>query len=299
MYYRPWPIVILAFLHIFVKPIVNIFLNAHLSGEAPLHYFYSFLAPGEFSGLFCMLVLPVIMGCSIFLMKKWSYAVFVACSCGILFQYPLAVQLTEIDPIIDPILICLFFLSNIGLLAYFLLPAVKEPYYNARLRWWETAKRYIVTLNARVAPEDKNEAGETESPSCQILDISTGGVFVSMQQKRLLNQGQSIRVSFSPNNRDIVSVRAKVVFQRSLGAEAQGYGLQFIETTAATQSMMREVVRNLKQAACPSRDPVLTPWQDFRAWSETLLSTGQGLLPQRARPGPPLHVARSTQVEMT
>jgi hypothetical protein len=304
LYSRPWPIVILAFLHILVKPIVSIFTNARLIDVGPIAYLGSLFESGDWLGLFYVLGLPIIMGCSIYAMKKWSYIVFVVCSCGILFQNMFAI----LEITLDPVWMILLSLGNIGLVGYFLIPAVRAPYLDAKLRWWEGTRRYFVHLNGRIespldalaSPDSKGE-GAKESISCQVLDISLGGVFASIAPGTLLTEGQLIQVHFSPNNRDWVSFRSKVVFSRPLSSEvqgAQGYGFQFINTTAATQAVIREVIRNLMLAGCPSRDPGLTAWQDFRAWGETLLSTGKGLLPQKARPRARVQAALPPQSEL-
>jgi hypothetical protein len=264
MYRRPWPIVIFAALLIFVEPVLNVFFDAHAGEMAPF-------------SLFCVLGPPIIMGAAVYSMRKWSYSVFVVCSCVTLLRSFVVIQAAEGDQALATAL----FLVNVALVSYFLMPAVRAPFLDSRLRWWETERRYLVTLNGRVDHENKNAI---ESTSCQVRDLSAGGAFISMSPGTPLTEGQLIRIRFSPNNRHILSVQSKVVFQRPLEGDASGYGLQFIETTAVTRSMIRDVIRGLHAAGCPSRDPDLTAWQDFVVWSQTLLATGHGLLPQKSQP---------------
>jgi hypothetical protein len=279
MYRRPWPILFLAYFQVFMAPAINAYLNAHLSGLPTSDYLRALFETGDWAGLFFILGLPVIMGKAIFDMKRWSYAVFVVCSTLVLYKNLSALQTAHTDQMIA-LALCL---GNISIVGYFLIPAVRAPFFDSRLRWWETDKRYCVTLNARVEHDSKNVI---ESIPCQIRDISLGGAFVSMPTGTQIAQEKMIRIRFSPNNRHILSVRSKIVFHRSLDGESEGYGLQFIETTAATLSMIETVIRGLEAAGCPSRNPDLTAWQDLMVWIETLINTGQGLLPQKSRVKP-------------
>ncbi|MDR3608411.1 MAG: PilZ domain-containing protein [Oligoflexia bacterium] len=252
---------------------MNIVLSAKLSSLTVSAYLHALFAGGHWIGAICMLGLPVVMGVSAYAMKKWSYAVFVVCASLILAQNFQAAR----DSRISLTFAASLYLSHIALITYFLLPSVRLPFFDKRVRWWETATRYLVKFGARFEIAD-GESRDESSDVCQIHDISVGGVFALLPVK--IEDNRIIRLRFSPNGRHIFSIRAKVVFHRGQSETGYGHGLQFVELTSATRQMLVELIRELRATGCPSRDPSGSDWEDFKKWATRLLTTGKGLLPE-------------------
>jgi hypothetical protein len=165
---RPWPIVILALTHIFA-PIVNMSYSAYLQKMDLIAYLQNiFHANGAWKSALVYSSMPV-AGVCIFLMKKWSYPLFLSILAFMFYsnyetwrEYPDVFNLPNL----------LFaYALNLGIVTYFLLPAVREVYFNPRLRWWEAKPRYSVNL----ASEVECSTGPRKSV---VTNISEGGAFV-------------------------------------------------------------------------------------------------------------------------
>jgi hypothetical protein len=271
MYRRPWPIVIFAFCQVFFEPVQNVILSARLSQLTPLLYLRALSESSDWIGAFYIIGLPIVMGLLVYAMKKWSYALFAGCVGWMLYRNFMAIDRGQVNLLASVALS----LGNVAFVGYFILPRVREPYLNKRLRWWETAKRYILD----------NVAGEIEGDdlklSCQVQDMSRGGVFAALSTP--VSIGQTIRIRFSPNGKHIFSVRAKIVFHRKLNDGREGCGLQFMELNAASLAMISDVIEGFRQARRASRDPGGSAWNDFGSWLRLLLTTGRGLIPERSR----------------
>jgi hypothetical protein len=242
------------------------------------HYLEALFHAKNWLSISTMLGLPIIMGASIYAVKKWSYSVFVASSTWMLIRnFP-----TYEGSKVNLAFAITFYLLNISLVSYFLLPEVRRQFFDARVRWWETATRYLVNFGAKFEYNDHTE-------TCEIRDISVGGVFAQMPKK--ISSGEIVRLRFSPNGKHIFSIKAKVVFHRD-GAQKSGpatsqnsvmqygHGLQFVELTSATQQMLSELAQNLRASGYPSRSPGDSDWDDFKKWAVQFATTGRGMLPQ-------------------
>jgi hypothetical protein len=273
--------VIFSFLQVFLEPSANVVLSAWLSHLTISAYLHALLNSRHWVGLFYLLALPVIMGGAVYAVKKWSYSIFVASATWMLIRNFMTYRSQANH--VNVAFAVTFYLLNIGFVGYFLIPAVRRQYFDARVRWWETANRYLVNFGARFEHGEKNDVGE-------IRDISVGGVFAYLPEK--IAKDETIRLRFTPNGRHIFSIKARVVFHRQStpiersatlerpSAETRfGHGLQFIEVTPATQQMLKELAKELRASGCPSRDLAGSHWEDFKKWSVQLLTTGQGLFP--------------------
>lgn len=263
---RPWPIVVLAFFQCFIEPVTNVFFNAWLNHMSPRVYLDMLFRVG-FVSTFYVLVLPPLMGIAVFAMKRWSFPVFVAGATWTLFRnFVLFEQGASFIP-----LAVATYLGNVAFVAYFLLPAVRAPFMNQRLRWWETARRYYVDFAGRA----ENDAG---SYPCRLKDLSSGGAFVLLAEK--LENGEQCRLRFSPNAKEILSLKVKVVFARKFAENQYGYGVQFLQMTPAQKAAIGSLIRDLQASGCPMRESGPSAWEDFSEWISRLASTGQGWLPE-------------------
>jgi len=77
---------------------------------------------------------------------------------------------------------------------YFLLPAVRAAYFNAKLRWWETKPRYLVNIPASFGRKGASSARGT------MVNLSEGGAFLKTARK--YKKSQKIHVQFYLLGRD-------------------------------------------------------------------------------------------------
>ncbi|MEW6055701.1 MAG: PilZ domain-containing protein, partial [Bdellovibrionota bacterium] len=165
------------------------------------------------------------------------------------------------------------YVVNIVFVSYFLLGAVRAPYFNPRLRWWESKPRYLVQLKAVVSSSTLNQ-------KCTILDISEGGAFIKTAMPLLL--GDVVRLDISFLDRTLSVVGHVVHCGRS---EVKGYGVQFLNGGHAAKKAIRKLIETFAVIGLETR-PRRPDWvRDFFGWAMRLLTTGQGFLPELPKKG--------------
>ena len=268
---RPWPIVILALMQIFCEPISNVMLSAYWSHLSPRVYLQIFIAHKHWLDLFYIIVLPIVMGLSVYAMKKWSYAIFVAGALFMLYRNLGAVSAHPVSmlPLIS------FYLGNILFVCYFLLPPVVKPYVNPRLRWWETKPRYLVNFTGMVATVDGDQP-------LRMVDLAEGGAFLVTHKP--LNLGADYEINFVTDEGITIHLKGKPVFSRLLADVGLGYGFQFIDLRSSVRGPLVSLIRKLKKARTPTRNgTAMTAREDFILWLRGL-STGKGFVPRPDSP---------------
>jgi hypothetical protein len=210
-------------------------------------------------------LLPPLAGAAIFAFRPWSYAVFVGItSWNILYNLNVWWQFPQLVSL--PILLSAHAV-NIGLVTYFLLPAVRAAYFNPKLRWWESKPRFFVDIPATF------DDGEGDR-RCVITDLSEGGAFITTSRK--LEADENIHLTFSFVNLE-VKVEARVVHRRWQGT--RGYGLQFVPDERSEQTLHR-LTAALQMMGAPQRSPKDPFWAGFKSWLVSLFRTGKGWVPE-------------------
>jgi hypothetical protein len=113
----------------------------------------------------------------------------------------------------------------------------RKPYFNPRLRWWETSPRYQARLSVRIT-----HASEGETHPAEILDISRSGIFVSIESNPELPIGEEHRIVLPTG----IEVRAQIVRRTPAG-----YGFRFVRMGWAERAQIKSFLRQL------SSDPQL------------------------------------------
>lgn len=263
---RPWPLVFLAAFQAF-SPILNIFLNAHVLNVTPSYYVSSLWKYSSWFELTEFYVFPAIIGYAIFSFRLWSYPVFISLHGWLSWKNYMIFQKYP-DTYSLPLFLGVTIL-DIALVSYFLIPAVRNAYFDPRLRWWETQTRFKVDLLGDVLnPEKKAQ--------CHITDLSEGGVFMESDQAYELNE--KVCLYFSLLDLDL-TINGKIVHCRKSNGKF-GYGVQFSENTRETKKDVARLSRALELVGAKPR--IATPeWKvDLVNWVTSVLTTGKGLVPQ-------------------
>ena len=199
--------------------------------------------------------LPFTQGIFIFYARRFGYFFVLALAA---FSIYLNIQEWRIasDVISVPILLGVT-ATNIGLIAYLLLPSVRVVFMNPRLRWWETPPRYSVALKAQVSKEDGHAKPAT------ITDLSIGGAGILVESE-LYKTGDTILVTFEHDSTTIL-MRALAVYGRGDGTSFR-YGLEWQRGSAEDEKRTVKLLDELEE----SRAPLIreTPkWrEDLSAW---------------------------------
>jgi hypothetical protein len=117
---RPWPIIILSIFHI-IAPLGNILVNSLLAKVDILFYLRVLMAPENRVTLYVFTVVPLVGAVLIYICKKWSYMAYIALM-TIPFGYSL-ISYMKSATIPMTIALVLFYIINMLVIGYFLLPA--------------------------------------------------------------------------------------------------------------------------------------------------------------------------------
>ena len=260
---RPWPIVILAVLHL-LGPVGNLFLSAWVQKQTINDYFYSLIHTSSTWGLIDFFVLLPLAGIALYLCKKWSYPVFLVIAGTTVYS-----NFTTYQQYSDMFTLNMFlitFILDAVFVGYFLIPAVRAPYIDPRLRWWESKPRYLIRFRTILTNSQKKSNGV-------MMDISQGGAFVKTSSP--LNTQEPVRLSFSVLGKEF-NVKGQIVYQRQ--GKVPGYGVQFLHTAQSKRSIKR-LTRGLKNMGIPTRTQF--DWKsDLITWVADFVTTGKGLIPK-------------------
>lgn len=270
MRHRPWALVILAILH-FIAPIGNIVFNALLMGRNILSYLVFALSPEYLAQNWIIIVAPVVAGYAIYACKKWSFFVYLA-AITVLFVFSYVGYSSKSEIIgIGPVI--LVYLINVGVVSYFLIPAVRTIYFDRRLRWWEAEPRYKCDLrcNWSSVENDKTFPG-------RIGNISINGVFVKSEE--IPRDHQKIKVQFPVQQGSEVAISGETIVHERM--DMIGFGVQF-EHTKETKVAMKSVVTDLEKQGMRISRLDGRPEDTFSFWVRTLVTTGRGLVPRKEK----------------
>ena len=164
------------------------------------------------------------------------------------------------------------YVVNVSLVVYFLIPAVRAVYSNPRLRWWEIAPRYQVSLKVKLS-------GNWGDHTATLLNISQGGVLLNSSKNLEFNESGSMQIKLQ--NLDF-SIRGRVVHRPGRG---RLYGVQFIDVGEETAQQLQKLMQALVLLGSQERSedpssPTQPAWKDLLQWSKGVLQSGKGIVPQ-------------------
>lgn len=255
---RPWPIIIIALIHIFA-PLFNIYFSAELNQVGVLDYLEYLLRNKNIAENLFWIVLPFVTGISILQFKKWSYLLVMCFTLATTFLF---VQEWISSPQLPLKTFLLLQSANLATFGYFLLPSVRNVYLKPALRWWEQKPRYLVDLPITINKKDLVSDGI-------IKNISEGGAMI--QASLDFSRGDIFNVSFE-------------IFKKKFTAETQvifkgpeGYGTFFTNVTPS-QNELNKVMDQLAIRGYPLRTQKPNLKENFKYWMKDAVK-GKGLIP--------------------
>lgn len=265
---KPWPLIIIALLHV-LSPIGNIIANSFLAKISILLYIKALLTPNELLRTTIFLLIPVVGGFLIYLCKKWSYYLYLLIMI-IPFLYSYYSWQSQPNQNLGIYLIS-FYLINIIVVGYFVLPQVRVVYFDPRLRWWETKPRYAAEFETEVKWIDQKTKGE-------IKNISESGIF--LQTSLELNQNARVEISFKFNNH-LHHFLGEVIYTNA-NVTPKGYGLSLALNEKDSEDL-RKLIRDLSEqgSLITSRAPSVE--DSFGFWLSRLIHFKKGLLPESGK----------------
>ena len=129
--------------------------------------------------------------------------------------------------------VMLDFVSVLAGITLIIQEKVRKPYFNPKIRWWETATRLRVDLPANLYINgQKNEV--------LVLDVSTTGCFVEFDLP--LEVGQTSKIDI---NHDLLKFESDGLVVRK-SENPIGYGIKFENTSKANAKLMKQILKNLR-----------------------------------------------------
>ena len=129
--------------------------------------------------------------------------------------------------------VMLDFVSVLAGITLIIQEKVRKPYFNPKIRWWETATRLRVDLPANLYINgQKNEV--------LVLDVSTTGCFVEFDLP--LEVGQTSKIDI---NHDLLKFESDGLVVRK-SENPIGYGIKFENTSKGNAKLMKQILKNLR-----------------------------------------------------
>jgi hypothetical protein len=258
---KPWPLVVLALLHI-LAPVGNLVLNALRSGRSiPMQWnYWAHVLPKH---LFIVYVcVPILAGIFIFICRRWSYWGYLACLATLFLSnvYSLSTSLNFGTLAI----VFVILLIDLVVVAYFFVPSVQKIYMDPRLRWWEAAPRY-----------NFNNEGFINNRGVLIKNLSQGGLFVFPAFN--MEEGEKVDVSWTFNGQK-TTVLGEVVYKMPR-PDGTGYGIRF-NHSPETEKQLKVVVKKLHSQGMIVIDRLPGPEDRFIVWLKKLVTRREGLFPK-------------------
>lgn len=239
---RPLSIVIITIVYFF-EPVGNL-LQASVVNNLPFFGEYGILSRLLWTDWVILGLFPVV-AVGIYKVRRWGWYLFI-CFSVLLISYNLIVYYF-LNPHYSLETILFFILIITGMSAFFLRKHVYAPYFNPRLRWWETAARYRVTLNTTILTSD----GAKE---CNTLDISETGCFVN--DKAELTEGSHVWLKINCKETEIRCF-GKVVRKTGPKEKCAGYGIMFQDISKETKEKVRHLIWSLERLEYEDRQDVI------------------------------------------
>ncbi len=279
MQHRPWPIIILAFAQV-AAFFINLWVGARLSNMGLGHFIDVSLTKTGTSNVLILGGMQFLSAFAIISVKKWSFPIFATIQAMNLYQlysihhqYPSRFQLP---------LALLYSISNIVLVGYFLLPAVRAVYFNPRLRWWESKPRFSTNVFAKFT---RIEGNKGKKATCIVSTISSEGLYIATTET--MEIGQRVSLDFTYLGTHIKDLQGYVAFGTI--ANKRGYAIRCVDSRH--QKDLKQMIKALIR-----QDRELHPQslsKDFKTWLREVLNTGYGIVPEV-----PLKVDTSTAAEV-
>lgn len=118
--------------------------------------------------------------------------------------------------------------------AYFLVPDVRAPFFDRKIRWWETKPRYRAVIPAKIT-------GNKITFHSEIMNISQTGAF--LQDSEHLSPGDVVSLTFESQGL-LMEIPVKVV-SRHVISSTPGVGVQFFPTSLGQKIQMFRLISRI------------------------------------------------------
>ena len=261
---RPKILIVLAFLHI-IAPLGNTAFNAWVTHRPIGNYFLNLLKSSYLQVNWPIIVSPIVAGLAIYACKKWSFFVYLA-AITVLFYFSYQGYLSKSGAVgLAPLLS--IYVVNILVVGYFLIPAVREVYFDPRLRWWESDARYRCELECEFSSQGETHQGV-------VTNISRSGLFLKTDSLPSDNDIVDLSFQFDKTQQNY---RGHVVYHDRQAR--MGIGIKFDHTKESAKAI-KQTTRLLEKLG-QKINRGMGMEESFFLWLRNLVQSGRGLIPTK------------------
>lgn len=175
-------------------------------------------------------------GLMLWKLRRWTYFVFLALMAYLIFSVVTYERYTWPYNSDSPLFYHYFVIGvTLLTLAYFLIPDVRAPFFNRKLRWWENKPRYRTVIPAKIS-------GNKITFQSEIINISESGAF--LKDNNLLNPGDVVNLNFDTQGLSL-EIPVKVVGRHTI-AGTTGFGVQFIPVSLSQRLQMIRLIGRIR-----------------------------------------------------
>jgi hypothetical protein len=232
---KPLIFQLLSVLFIF-EPFIKIFYF-----KAATHFEFTVIFANIFarSGLrdiFDFWIVFPIAGLMLWKLRKWTYFAFLTIMAYLIFSIATYEQYTWPYNSDSPLFYHYFVIAiTLFTIAVFLVPDVRAPFFNKKIRWWETKPRYKTTIPAKIT-------GNKITFQSEILNISQSGAF--LKDNNLLTPGDIVALTFESEGL-AMEIPVKVI-SRHMVASNPGFGVQFYPTSVTQKFQLFRLIGRIR-----------------------------------------------------
>ena len=267
MEHKPWPLLILAFIHL-IEPISKIIFYSLFFNITPSHVVLSVYQSETLLHFLEFLFLFPIAGIAIYSVKRWSLPVFLIVEAWVFYinaSYLNDLYQTQQLWLFGSFV--LFGLLNLAIVTYLLIPAVRIAYLDPHVRWWEAQPRYSVNLDCVI---DNKMNGF-------IKNISADGVFIKTENDLAIDSDARLIFKFTaPSMEFSLNTKIQVLHKFNIN-DVTGYGAKFVGLSKDNKHFINALIKFLDKSNVERRPPHRN-LKSFIRWFTTLIKTGEGLV---------------------
>jgi hypothetical protein len=219
-----------------VEPLIKI-----LYFKAATHFdfgtiFENILSRSSFREIFDFWIVFPIAGLMLWKLRKWTYFVFLAVMAYLIFTITTYEKYTWPYNTDSPLFYHYFIIVvTLATIAYFLVPDVRAPFFNKKLRWWESKPRYRITIPAKIT-------GNKITFQSEIINISQTGAF--LKDNDLLTPGDVVSMTFESEGL-LMEIPVKVI-SRHVISSTPGFGVQFYPTSITQKFQLFRLIGRIR-----------------------------------------------------
>jgi hypothetical protein len=228
MPYKPWIIICLSLIYFLSPPVILISASyislIPLTGPSGI---LTRLTPGDISALLTYYLITICL----LSIRNWGWWIFILSS---LYLIAYNVRGYLLNPFYTPLSLLIYTLVLTTAASLLFRKELIAPYFNPRLRWWETDKRFELSFQCRL------KWGE-ETITIPVTDISRGGCFLATGRSVPLGKTLTLEISI---NRLYLSLKGEVV--RNSETPVKGWGILFKDISMIESRGLKELIHLLK-----------------------------------------------------